>query len=114
MPAQKPLTTLLNSPEYAERVNLIKKIKTPNGWRFAPVVPEANGRLKDRVRINGQLEVHRPPGHQIHDGLSQGHPVQRCCAQGQLRRTGDLGCLKEEALGRFGSAVSKEGQKRAD
>ncbi len=58
MPTPKPLGTLLNAPDYADRVNLIKKIKTANGWRFAPVVPEANGRLKDRVRINGQIEVH--------------------------------------------------------
>jgi hypothetical protein len=28
MPAPKPLGTLLNAPDYAERVNLIKKIKT--------------------------------------------------------------------------------------
>ncbi|MGO9495085.1 MAG: tyrosine-type recombinase/integrase [Terracidiphilus sp.] len=58
MPAPKPLGTLLNAPDYADRVNLIKKIKTVNGWRFAPVVPESNGRLKDRVRIDGQVEVH--------------------------------------------------------
>jgi integrase/recombinase XerD len=58
MPILKPLGTLLNAPDYADRVNLIKKIKTSSGWRFASVVPEANGRLKDRVRINGQTEVH--------------------------------------------------------
>ena len=58
MPTLKPLGALLNAPDYADRVNLIKKIKTASGWRFASVVPEANGRLKDRVRINGQLEVH--------------------------------------------------------
>jgi integrase/recombinase XerD len=58
MPTLKPLGALLNAPDYADRVNLIKKIKTANGWRFASVIPEANGRLKDRVRINGQLEVH--------------------------------------------------------
>ena len=58
MPTLKPLGALLNAPDYADRVNLIKKIKTASGWRFASVVPEANGRLKDRVRINGQIEVH--------------------------------------------------------
>ena len=57
MPALKPLGTLLNAPEYADRVNLIKKIKAA-AVAFASVVPEANGRLKDRVRINGQVEVH--------------------------------------------------------
>ncbi len=35
-----------------------RRSKLLSGWRFAPVVPEANGRLKDRVRINGQIEVH--------------------------------------------------------
>jgi integrase/recombinase XerD len=58
MPTPKPLGSLLNAPDYADRVNLIKKIKTAKGWRFAPVIPEANGRLKDRVSINGQVEVH--------------------------------------------------------
>ena len=58
MPAPKPRSTLLNAPEYADRVNLIKKIKVENAWRFAPVVPESNGRLKDRVRVNGKVEVH--------------------------------------------------------
>jgi integrase/recombinase XerD len=40
------------------RVNLIKKIKLGNDWRFAPVVPEPNGKLKDKVLVNGQVEVH--------------------------------------------------------
>ncbi len=38
MPTLKPLGTLLNAPDYADRVNLIKKIKTAERWRFAPVV----------------------------------------------------------------------------
>jgi integrase/recombinase XerD len=58
MPTLKPRSTPLNAPEYADRVNLIKKIKVENIWRFAPVVPEANGRLKDRVRVNGSIETH--------------------------------------------------------
>lgn len=58
MPALKIRNSHLNAPDYGDRVNLIKKIKTCGGWRFAPVVPEANGRLKDRVRIDGQIEVH--------------------------------------------------------
>ncbi|HZL29098.1 MAG TPA: hypothetical protein VFC39_21405 [Acidobacteriaceae bacterium] len=51
MPILKPLGALLNARDYADRVNLIKKIKTPSGWRFASVVPEANGRLKDRSAL---------------------------------------------------------------
>ena len=58
MPAPKPRNTPLNAPEYADRVNLIKKIKVGSAWRFAPVVPESNGRLKDKVRVNGTVEVH--------------------------------------------------------
>jgi integrase len=58
MPALKPRNPHRNAPEYADRVNLIKKIKIGKEWRFAPVVPEANGRLKDKVRVNGQVEVH--------------------------------------------------------
>jgi integrase/recombinase XerD len=58
MPTLKPRSTSLNAPEYADRVNLIKKIKVESSWRFAPVVPEANGRLKDRVRVNGSIETH--------------------------------------------------------
>jgi integrase/recombinase XerD len=58
MPSLKARGSLLNAPDYADRVDLIKKIKVDGSWRFAPVVPEANGRLKDKVRVNGQVEVH--------------------------------------------------------
>src|ERR1700690_3817002 len=58
MPALMPRNPHRNAPEYADRVNLIKKIKINKDWRFAPVVPEANGRLKDKVRVNGEVEVH--------------------------------------------------------
>ena len=58
MPTRKTTSSPQNAPQYAGRVNLLKKIKIGKEWRFAPVVPEANGRLKDRVRINGQIEVH--------------------------------------------------------
>lgn len=58
MPTRKTNNSFLNAPEYANRVNLLKKIKVGKEWRFAPVVPEASGRLKDKVRVNGQVEVH--------------------------------------------------------
>jgi integrase/recombinase XerD len=58
MPALNTRNSLTNGPDYADRVNLIKKIKVGNAWRFAPVVPESNGRLKDKVRIDGVIEVH--------------------------------------------------------
>jgi integrase len=40
------------------RVNLIKKIKLGDDRRFAPAVPESNGKLKDKVLIGEQIEVH--------------------------------------------------------
>ncbi len=58
MPTPTTRGSHLNAPEYADRVNLIKKIKVDGAWRFAPVVPEPNGRLKDKVRINGTVETH--------------------------------------------------------
>lgn len=58
MPAQTSSRSHINAPEYADRVNLIKKIKLGTIWTFAPVVPEANGRLKDKVRVKGEVEVH--------------------------------------------------------
>ena len=35
MPTPSPRGSLLNAPEYADRVNLIKKIKVGATWRFA-------------------------------------------------------------------------------
>lgn len=51
------LLTHKNAPEYADRVNLIKKIKVEGSWHFAPVISEPNGRHKDKVRVNGQVEI---------------------------------------------------------
>ena len=53
MPALMPRNPHRNAPEYADRVNLIKKIKIGKIWTFAPVVAEANGRLTDTVRVSG-------------------------------------------------------------
>ncbi len=43
---------------HTHHVNLIKKVKIEGSWRFAPVVYEANGRLKDKVCVSGRVEVH--------------------------------------------------------
>jgi integrase/recombinase XerD len=64
-----------NAPDYADRVNLIKKIKIDGSWRFAPVIAEPNGRLKDKVRINGQVEVHSESAYYI-EWRERG---KRCC-----------------------------------
>ncbi len=40
------------------QVNALKKVRTNRGWQLCPVVREANGRLRDRVRVAGQIEAH--------------------------------------------------------
>ena len=40
------------------QVNVLKKVRTSQGWRLCPTVREANGRLRDRVRVGGRIEVH--------------------------------------------------------
>ena len=41
-----------------ERVNVLKKVKVQGAWKMCPAVVEPNGKLKDRVKINGHIEVH--------------------------------------------------------
>ena len=38
--------------------NILKKVRISQGWRLCPVVRETNGRLRDRVRVGGRVEVH--------------------------------------------------------
>jgi hypothetical protein len=40
-----------------QRVNILKKIKVDGAWNFYPAVVESNGKLKDKVRIKGTVEV---------------------------------------------------------
>lgn len=40
------------------RVNIVKKVKVKDQWKFCPVVLEANGRLKNKVRVGGRIETH--------------------------------------------------------
>lgn len=40
------------------RVNVLKKVKVNGIWKFCPAVLETNGKLKDKVRVNGRVEVH--------------------------------------------------------
>jgi integrase/recombinase XerD len=40
-------------------VNLTKRIQTPQGWRYCPVIVSANGRVKpDAVLVNGKQQKH--------------------------------------------------------
>ena len=48
----------INHKVSAKHVNVIKQIKVDGQWLFAPVVMEADGQVKDRVRIGDRIEVH--------------------------------------------------------
>ena len=51
--------------QYAERVNLLKKIHIDGIWKFAPVA-ERNGKLlRDRVLISGREELHAEGGYYL-------------------------------------------------
>lgn len=68
-------------------------------WRFAPVVPEANGRLKDRVRVNGVIETH-PEGAYYIEWRERGKrcrvSVAREDAIAEARRKAmELGAIRE-------------------
>ena len=39
-------------------VNVLKKVNVNGTWKLCPIVRESNGRLKDRVRVRGRIEVH--------------------------------------------------------
>jgi hypothetical protein len=40
------------------KLNVLKKVKVDGQWKLCPAVLEADGKLKDRVQINGRAEVH--------------------------------------------------------
>ena len=44
------------------RVNILKKIKVGASWNLYPAVVEPNGKLRDKVRVRGKVEVH-PEGY---------------------------------------------------
>jgi integrase/recombinase XerD len=46
----------------AGRVNILKKVKVNGSWGLYPAVVESTGKLKDKVRVKGSVEVH-PEGH---------------------------------------------------
>jgi single-strand DNA-binding protein len=48
----------VDSAPRGAQVNVLKKVRTDKGWRFCPVVREANGRLRDRVRVGNRIEIH--------------------------------------------------------
>ncbi len=40
------------------RVNILKKVKVGQNWNLYPAVVELNGKLRDKVRVRGKVEVH--------------------------------------------------------
>jgi integrase/recombinase XerD len=44
------------------RVNILKKVKINNIWNLFPAVVEPNGKLRDKVKVRGKVEIH-PEGH---------------------------------------------------
>jgi hypothetical protein len=44
------------------RVNILKKIKVGKSWTLYPAVVEPNGKLRDKVRVRGKVEIH-PEGY---------------------------------------------------
>jgi hypothetical protein len=48
----------VDSSRRGAQVNVLKKVRTSQGWRLCPVVRGTNDRLRDRVRVGGRIEVH--------------------------------------------------------
>ena len=48
----------VDSARRGAQVNVLKKVRTSKGWQLCPIVREANGRLRDRVRVGGRIEIH--------------------------------------------------------
>jgi hypothetical protein len=44
------------------RVNILKKVKVGKNWNLYPAVVEPNGKLRDKVRVRGKVELH-PEGY---------------------------------------------------
>jgi len=40
------------------RVNILKKVKVGANWNLYPAVVEPNGKLRDKVRVRGKVELH--------------------------------------------------------
>lgn len=84
----------------SKEVNLTKRVQTPNGMRYCPVVLSPNGRIKpDLVLVNGQAEKHsdgayylewREKGRRVR--LSVGKDAQDAAARRQ-RKEAELNAL---------------------
>ena len=58
------------------RVNILKKVKVGKTWNLFPAVVESNGKLRDKVRVRGKVEIH-PEGFYafLETGLQKSGPA---------------------------------------
>jgi len=70
---------------YAQRVNIMKKVKVGDGWRFAPLVEDERGRIRwDHVSVDGEEQVHKEGSYYIdwyHDGRRKRESVGKLPAE---------------------------------
>lgn len=64
------------------RVNILKKVKVGRTWNLYPAVVEPNGKLRDKVRVRGEVEVH-PEGYYYIEWWQDGRKRQQIkdCAE---------------------------------
>jgi hypothetical protein len=61
------------------RVNILKKLKVGKNWNLYPAVVEPNGKLRDKVRVRGKVELH-PEGYYDIEWWQEKHGNK--CAEG--------------------------------
>ena len=71
------------------RVNILKKVKVGKNWNLYPAIVEPNGKLRDKVRVRGKIEVH-PEGYYYiewwQDGRKREHIKDRAEVVDRARR----------------------------
>ncbi len=72
-----------NSYGSETRVNILKKVKVGANWNLYPAVVEPNGKLRDKVRVRGEVELHPEGyfgrGHFMVHSFSTGATLERIC-----------------------------------
>lgn len=73
----------------AHRVNTLKKANVDGKWSLFPAVVEPNGKLKDKIRIKGKIEVH-PEGTYYIEWWQGGQRRQECKSPLTARATAEI------------------------
>ena len=60
-----------NGYDSENRVNILKKVKIGKTWNLYPAVVEPNGKLRDKVRVRGKIEVHPEGYYYIENGYCE-------------------------------------------